>query len=150
MKTIILSIALFSITFCLAQKKKSNTEAIYIKPKGVPTPSLPFSEAVIHNKIIYLSGQVGTLGLKLVEGGIVPETRQAIINIKNLLEQNGSSLNNIIKCTCMLADMNESSDFNKEYIKFFPNNKPARSIFGTTGLALDARIEIECIASLKK
>ncbi len=98
-----------------------------------------------------MSGQIGNKeGSKLVEGGIVPESRQALMNIKKILEQNGSSMSNVIKCTCMLADMNELTDFTSEYIKFFPNNKPARSAFGTNGLALGAKIEIECMAYIKK
>ncbi|MEQ9415152.1 MAG: Rid family hydrolase, partial [Cyclobacteriaceae bacterium] len=63
---------------------------------------------------------------------------------------NGASLNDIVKCTIMLADINEWADFNAEYVKYFPGNKPARSAFATNGLALNARVEIECIAVLKK
>jgi len=70
-------------------------------------------------------------------------------NIKKVLEQNGSSMDNIIKCTCMLADISEWSRMSSEYVKFFPNHKPARSAFATTGHALGARVEIECIAHVK-
>ncbi|WP_373397183.1 RidA family protein [Algoriphagus halophilus] len=80
---------------------------------------------------------------------IIPEAQQTMLNIKNILEENGSSMDNVIKCTCMLADMNEWPVLNNEYLKFFPNNKPARSAFGTNGLALNARVEIECMAYVK-
>jgi enamine deaminase RidA (YjgF/YER057c/UK114 family) len=70
-------------------------------------------------------------------------------NIKKVLEQNGSSIEDIIKCTCMLADISEWGQMNSEYLKFFPNHKPARSAFGTTGLSLGARVEIECTAYVK-
>ena len=141
-----------SMSFCLAQDKSSNTEetAKYIESEEFATLKLPFSQAVIHGDIIYVSGQVGNVGLKLVEGGITRETHQTMLNIKSILEENGSSMDKVIKCTCMLADINQWPDMNMEYIKFFPNNKPARSAFATNGLALNARVEIECIAYLNK
>ena len=151
MKTItFLALAIFSLSFCLAQENKSHQQATYIESEDFSTLNLPFSEAVVHGNIIYLSGQIGSIGLKLVEGGIIPETRQTMMNIKSVLEQNGSSMDNVVKCTCMLADMSEWPDLNKEYIKFFPNNKPSRSAFGTNGLALGARVEIECMAYITK
>lgn len=146
----LLTVAIFSVSLCMAQKSTSNAEAIYIESEEFSALNLPFSEAVILDDVIYVSGQLGNIGLQLVEGGIIPETRQAMMNIQSILEQNGSSMDNVIKCTCMLADMTQWSDLNKEYIKFFPNNKPARSAFGTSGLALGARVEIECMAYVKK
>lgn len=119
-----------------------------MKPLG-----LPFSDAVIVNDIIYLSGQVGNLPgtLELAPGGLQAEAKQAIENMKTILEANGSSLNDVIKVTVMMTDIDEWGDFNKEYIKYFTEEKkPARSAFGTSGLALDARLEIECIALKRK
>lgn len=153
MKTItLLLMAIFTMSFCLAQENNLNTEvtATYVESEEFSAFKFPFSQAVIYGDIIYVSGQVGNIGLKLVEGGIMPETRQTMLNIKSILEQNGSSMNKVIKCTCMLADINQWTDMNEEYIKFFPNNKPARSAFATNGLALNARVEIECMAYLKK
>ncbi|MDC0230456.1 RidA family protein [Aureispira] len=140
------------MSYCLAQEDNLNTEvtATYVESEEFSAFNFPFSQAVIYGDVIYVSGQVGNVGLKLVEGGIMPETRQTMLNIKNILEQNGSSMDKVIKCTCMLADINQWADMNKEYIKFFPNKKPARSAFSTNGLALNARVEIECIAYLKK
>ncbi|NJN41828.1 MAG: RidA family protein [Flammeovirgaceae bacterium] len=113
--------------------------------------NLPFSQAVQIENIIYLSGQIGDLETgELIEGGIIPETNQTMMNIKKVLEENGSSMDNIIKCTCMLADIAEWGQMSAEYLKYFPNHKPARSAFGTTGLALGARVEIECIAYIEK
>lgn len=139
-------IAIFPLSFCVAQEKNSKVEATYIASDEFSAFNLPFSEAVIYGDIIYVSGQIGDEGLNLVPGGIAPETRQAMLNIQNILEQNGSSMDKVIKCTCMLADINEWPDMNKEYIKFFPDHKPARSAFSTNGLALNARVEIECMA----
>ena len=101
--------------------------------------------------MLYLSGQVGnTPGtLNVVEGGIGPETRQVMENIKAILERNGSSLDEVVKCLCMLEDIREWPAMNAEYIKYFPNHKPARSAFGGSELAIDAKVEIECMASIK-
>jgi reactive intermediate/imine deaminase len=108
---------------------------------------LPFSEAVEAGDMLFLSGQIG-LGSddKLVPGGIAAETRQTMSNIRAVLERHASSLDRVVKVTVMLADMGEWAAMNAEYVKFFPNHLPARSAFGCNGLAMNARVEIECIA----
>jgi len=112
--------------------------------------ALPFSVAVRMGNVLYLSGQMGIdQSVHLVPGGIAAETRQALENIKTTLEKYGSSLEHIIKVTVMLADMNEWAEMNKVYLEYFSKNLPARSAFGTSGLALGGRVEIECIAVLK-
>jgi len=112
--------------------------------------ALPFSEAVRLGNVLYLSGQMGIdQTIKLVPGGIAAETRQALENIKTTLEKYGSSLEHVIKVTVMLADMNEWAEMNKVYLEYFSKNLPARSAFGTSGLAMGGRVEIECIAVLK-
>jgi reactive intermediate/imine deaminase len=85
----------------------------------------------------------------LVPGGIEAETRQTLENIRAIVEESGSSLDRVVKCTVMMADMAEWPRMNAIYAAFFPNPKPARSAFGTTGLALGARVEIECIAAAR-
>lgn len=111
---------------------------------------LPFSEAVRVGNVLYLSGQIGIDASKaLVPGGIAEETRQTMENIRSTLERYGSSLDCIFKVTVMLADMSEWAEMNKVYIGYFPHHLPARSAFGTNGLALGARVEIECMATLK-
>lgn len=126
-------------------------EAEYISPNEFQQMNLPFSQVVKYGNVLYLSGQLGNLPgtLNLVEGGIGPETAQTMANIKAVLEANNSSMDQVIKCTCMLADMAEWPAMNEEYAKFFPNNKPARSALGASGLALGARVEIECMAYAK-
>jgi len=110
---------------------------------------LPFSAAVRAGRMLYLSGQIGIDDSgKLVSGGIGAETRQAMENIRATLEQCGSSLDHVIKATVMLADMSEWSEMNKVYITCFGKHLPARSALGANGLALGARVEIECIAVL--
>jgi 2-iminobutanoate/2-iminopropanoate deaminase len=116
-----------------------------VLPKG-----LPFSEAVRHGNTLYLSGQLGILPgtMKLVPGGIRAEARQTMENVKAVLEQHGYRLDNLVKCTAMLADMTEWAAFNEVYISYFSGSYPARSAFGCNGLALGARIELECIAAV--
>ena len=110
---------------------------------------LPFSEAVRVGSMLYLSGQLGTVpgtGQR-IEGGILPETRQALENIKSVLERYGSSMDRIVKCTIMIDDMAEWPAMNEVYAEFFPGPKPVRSAFGADGLALGAAVEIECWAT---
>ena len=110
---------------------------------------LPFSEAVRVGSLLYLSGALGIDSTgTLVPGGIEPETRQALANIRAVLERPGSALDRVIKCTAMLADMGEWAAMNRVYVEHFPNNLPARSAFGASGLALGGRIELECIATI--
>jgi reactive intermediate/imine deaminase len=110
---------------------------------------LPFAEAVRVGDLLLLSGQLGSRPgtLELVEGGIGPETRQAMENIAAALARQGGSLADVVKCTVMLADMGEWAAMNEVYIGYFaPDALPARSAFGAGGLALGARVEIECVA----
>ena len=111
---------------------------------------LPFSEAVSVGNMLYLSGQIGIdSSMKLVSGGIEAETRQVMENIKAVLERYGSSLDNVIKVTVMLSDISEWGEMNKVYVQYFTKHLPARSALGANGLAMGARVEIECIAVLK-
>lgn len=111
----------------------------------------PFSEATVVNGIIYLSGEIGTLpDGTLIDGGIEAETRQTLTNIKNKLEKMGGSMDDIFKCTCMLSDIKDWPLMSLEYKKFFnPQKLPARSAFAGSGLALGAKLEIECMAIKK-
>lgn len=112
-------------------------------------PVRPFSPAVRTNGMLFLAGQLGTDSTgKVVSGGIQPQTRQALENIRAVLLRSGSSMDKVVKCTVFLADMKEWASMNEVYVTFFDAAKrPARSALGTTGLALDGRVEIECIAA---
>ena len=109
----------------------------------------PFSPAVRAGDLLFLSGQIGNRPgtSELVPGGIEAETRQTLENIRAVLAQSGLGMERVVKCTVMMADMAEWPRMNAVYATFFPGAKPARSAFGSTGLALDARVEIECIAA---
>ena len=116
-----------------------------------PDLQLPFSEAVRVGHMLYLSGQLGydREAAKLVEGGIAAETKKTLENIKATLEKHGSSMAEVVKCTVFLADINEWAAMNEVYVTYFTSNPPARSALGSSGLALGARTEIECMATVK-
>jgi reactive intermediate/imine deaminase len=111
--------------------------------------NLPFSEAVRVGDLLLLSGQIGLVpgSLKLVDGGMKAEARQVMENIKTSLEANGYAMSDVVKCTVMLADMSEWAAFNEIYRSYFSAKFPARSALGANGLALGARVEVECIAA---
>jgi 2-iminobutanoate/2-iminopropanoate deaminase len=114
-----------------------------------PNAPGPFSEAVRVGNIVFLSGELGTDSTgRLVPGGIGAETRQTLENIKGKLARLGLTMDNVVKCTAMLADINEWGAMNAVYRTYFPGPKPARSAFGTSGLVRGARMELECIAAV--
>lgn len=123
-------------------------EAKYDRPESFA--KFPFSRAVEYNGLLFLSGDVG-LGPdgKLVAGGIGPEARQTMENIKATLADHGLTMDAVVKCTVFLADISEWQAFNEIYAGYFkPERLPARSAFGASGLALGARVELECLAAL--
>lgn len=144
---------LFFICFtALAYSCKNTTEpkAVFIKSQYEYRHSAPFSEATAYDKLLFLTGQIGKdhdTG-KLVEGGIKAETEQALINIKDVLEANGSGLNHVLKCTVILSDINDFAEMNDVYKSYFHTNKPARTTFGAN-LVGNAKIEIDVVAVKK-
>lgn len=125
----------------------ADDEAVYHAPPGSDGKA-PYSEAVVYDDFIFLAGQLGIVPgtRQLAEGGIGPETRQALLNTQAALERAGGSMESVLKCTVFLADIADWAAMNKVYVEFFPN-KPARSAVGNIGLGLNAKIEIECIAA---
>ncbi len=116
-----------------------------------PAPALralPFSEAVRAGDFLFLAGQIGTAPgtADLVPGGLAPEARQTMENIRNILERHGASMDDVVRCTVFLADMGDWPAFNEIYKGYFPKHFPARSALGASGLAKGARVEVECIA----
>jgi len=109
---------------------------------------LPFSEAVRAGDLLFLSGQIGNVpgSLQVVPGGIAAEAQQALDNIRGILERHGAGLDDVVKCSVFLADMKDWPAFNEVYRKAFDRQFPARSAFGASGLAIGARVEVECIA----
>jgi len=126
-------------------EKKNNLEFF----KSRKLTKVPFSEAVRVGNLLFVSGQIGLdVENKIVTGGISEETLQTMENIRTILERHGTSLNQVVKITVMMADMNEWSAMNRVYKNFFSTDLPARSAFGSSGLAMGARVEIECIAMI--
>ncbi|MGL5113985.1 MAG: RidA family protein [Beijerinckiaceae bacterium] len=114
-----------------------------IVPKGVP-----FSEAVRAGNTLYLSGFLGNVpgAFTLAPGGIRGESQQVMENIRTALGAAGYQMSNVVRCVVMLADIAEWEAFNDVYRTFFTGHFPARSAFGGIGLALGARVEVECTA----
>ena len=117
---------------------------------NVRKTNLPFSDAVRVGDLLFLSGNIGTVPGKmaLAPGGIQGEAKQTLENIKTTLEAHGYAMSDIVKCTVMLADIAEWADFNQVYVTFFSPPYPARSAFATNGLALGAKVELQCIAAI--
>lgn len=110
-------------------------------------PSRPFSLAVRAGDTIYLAGQLGTGPDGKLPPGMEAQARQAMDNIAAVLKGMDLSMEHVVKCTVMLADMAKWGDFNKVYVGYFkPGHMPARSAFGANGLALGAEVEVECLA----
>ena len=129
----------------------SAAEIEYLSSPANKELNLPFSEAVRVNDTLFMSGQVGNLPGKfeLIPGGIGPETKQTLENIGAALNRHGASMQDLVKCTIFLADIEEWPAMNEVYKTFFTDHYPARSAVAGSGLALGARVEIECIAALR-
>ena len=139
-----LSFSIAALSACATGGAAPTAE--FITPNGFPPAARLFSPAVRVGNMLYLAGQIGTDATGIVKGGIQAETRQTLTNIKQTLEQNGSSLDRVVRCLVMVADMSEWPAMNEVYATFFPVHRPARSAMGANGLALGARVEIECTA----
>lgn len=128
---------------------ESNRRQI-IQPEGVAR--LPvFSSAIRSGDLIFLSGQLGALpGVtppQVIDGGLEAETRQTFENMIAVLDAAGATLEDLIKCTVFLADIDDYAAFNAVYLEYFPNDPPARAALAASGLALGALVEIDCIAA---
>lgn len=141
---------LSAFALALAVSAGCTTTPKYLNSGKILPTTLPFSEAVQVGNTLYMSGQIGNIpgSLKLPAGGIKAESKQVLDNIKTSLEAHGYSWDDVVKCTAMLADMSEWTAFNDVYKTYFKDGKyPARSAFGATALAFNARVELECIAA---
>ncbi len=112
-----------------------------------PDQRLPFSAAVRAGDIVHLSGQIGVRADSTLPDDITEQTHQAMRNLAAAATRAGTSLDRFVKCTVMLADMALWPAFNAAYLTYFDRDRlPARSAFGTNGLAFGALVEIEAIA----
>lgn len=121
----------------------------FLRSPDPAAAELPFSEAVRSGGLLFLSGQIGTVpgaGNALAKGGIGPEAEQTLSNIRAVLERHGASMRDVVKCTVFLADIGDWPAFNQVYRKHFSAPFPARSALAASGLAMGAKVEVECIA----
>ena len=108
----------------------------------------PYSQAIEANGMVFISGQIPVnpeLG-KVVEGGIKEQTEQVMRNIGGILVEAGLDYSNIVKCTCLLSDMENFAAMNEVYGSYFKENAPARAAYGVVKLPLGVLVEIEAIA----
>lgn len=120
-----------------------------IQTAEAPMPIGPYSQGVVVPPLLYTAGQLGldpATG-KLVAGGIEAEARQALANLKAIVEAAGGRLEDVVKTTVFLTDIGEFKAFNAVYAEFFPHRPPARSTVAVAALPAGARIEIEAVAS---
>lgn len=108
----------------------------------------PYSQGIEGGSIVITSGQlpVDPVTGAFAEGGIAGQTRQSLTNVQAVLAQAGLTMENIIKTTVFLKDMNDFAAMNEVYATFFPENPPARSAVEVARLPKDAMVEIEAIA----
>jgi len=120
-----------------------------ITPPGA-LAGLPFSAATRVGNVLYLSGQIGVLPgtRQLADTGVAGQTRQVFENMKAVLTYAGSSLERVFKCTVFLSHIADYAKMNEVYATYFPKDPPARSTVAGSGLALGARVEIECSATV--
>jgi 2-iminobutanoate/2-iminopropanoate deaminase len=136
-------------TACSASRPTPIPDPVFIHPDGPPVN--PFSPAVRVGDLVFVSGTLGTTGtgLTLVPGGIQPETRQVMENIKRTLAAAGLGMDRLVKCTAYLADLTEWPAMNEVYRSYFTNGRfPARAAVQAT-LLNGARVELECLAAAR-
>lgn len=121
-----------------------------IRTEKAPKALGPYSVANRAGNLVFTAGQLGLdpATNELVPGGIEAETRQSLINVKNVLEAAGASLENVVKTTVFLRDMNEFARMNAIYAEFFTADYPARSTVQAAALPKNGAVEIEVVAFL--
>ena len=122
-----------------------------ISTKKAPAAIGPYSQAIRVGNIVYTSGQIplDPATGAFVEGGIKEQIRQALTNIKAILEEAGTSMDNVVKTTVFMANMDDFADMNAVYAEFFTEPYPARSAVAVKSLPKGALVEIEVIAEAK-
>ena len=119
-----------------------------ISTENAPGAIGPYSQAVKTGNMVFLSGQIpiDPQTGEFVSNDVAEQTEQVLKNLSAVLEAAGTSLNNVVKTTVFLADMNDFTAMNEVYARYFSENKPARATVQAARLPRDARVEIECIA----
>ncbi len=122
-----------------------------IIPEGGAKPLAPYSPGIRVGPFVYTAGQIGLdpATSKLVGGNVQKETRQALTNLKAVLEAGGSDLEHVVKTTVFLNDIDDFGAMNDVYAEFFKDDPPARSAIQAGRLPLGALVEIEAVAVVK-
>ncbi|KAL0822533.1 hypothetical protein ABMA28_004580 [Loxostege sticticalis] len=122
------------------------TKTIVTSP-NIYKPVGPYSQAILADKTLYVSGVLGMdPEAQLVCGGAEAQTRQALDNLRHVLEAGGASLDSVVKTTILLASMDDFQAVNQVYAEYFPKDCPARATYQVGKLPLGAAVEIEAIA----
>lgn len=145
---IFLSMSLLSLGACSPVVRPAAPAPEVIAPAGARLGDLPFSPGVRAGDFIFLSGALGTRPgtTELVSRDVAEQTRQTLANLETVLGAAGAGLEDVVKCTVFLVDMADYAAMNAAYASAWPGPPPARSTVAGTGLALGAKVEIECIA----
>ena len=119
-----------------------------ISTTNAPSAIGPYSQAIVANGLVYTSGQIPLIPAtgEIVEGGVDAQAKQALENLKNVVEAAGFKLNNVVKTTVFINDMNDFPIINKVYGEYFAEPFPARSCVEVVRLPKDVLIEIEAVA----
>lgn len=135
------------VAYMVPANAQEKTELIFHQSHEPKKQNAPFSDAVQAGNLFFLAGQIGMdhSTRTLVSGGIQAETQQAIQNISEVLAQHGMTLDNVVKCTVILANIEDFPAFNEIYTQYF-TQKPARTTFAAKDLAANGQIEIDVIA----
>jgi 2-iminobutanoate/2-iminopropanoate deaminase len=148
-KTLIIfgTLTLLLTVACNSGRKEEEATRKVITLENTPVKR-PYSPAIEAENTLYVSGQIAVDPAtgKLIDGGIEEQTRQALKNLKNVVEKAGYSLENVAKCTVLLSDISFYSGVNQIYMEYFPKDPPARMAFAVKDLPMGALIEIDAIA----
>ncbi|KAF3266725.1 hypothetical protein TWF217_001504 [Orbilia oligospora] len=125
-----------------------SSQKIAIRTDKAPPPFPVYNQAILHDKTVYVSGQLGMdpETKQMLEGPIAVRAEQALKNLGAVLEAAGSNMNQVLKVVVFLVDMKDFQEVNSVYEKFFGDVKPARSCIAVHQLPLGTDVEIECIA----
>ena len=119
-----------------------------VSTEGAPKAIGPYSQAVVWNGLVFLSGQIplDPATGQIVEGGIVEQTTRVLENLRAVLAASGSSFENVLKTTVFIKNMSDFPQMNEVYARYFPSAPPARSTVEAARLPRDVQVEIDCIA----
>jgi len=123
-----------------------------VQTDRVPSTGKPYSQAIAYGGLLFVSGQIAwdPAAGRAIDGGFEAQVRRVLDNLQAILEAGGTSLQNVLKTTCFLADLGDAPAFNRVYREYFPVDPPARSTFQVAGLSPGVLVEIEAIAALPR